>query len=1082
MCATCGARLRAGDRFCDRCGSLTGAEGAPGTTSASPRSYLPHHLAERIAADRNALEGERKQVTVLLADIKSSLELLAGRDPEDARRILDPVLTLMMDCVHHYEGTVNQVMGDGIMALFGAPIAHEDHPLRACYAALRIQEHLAVHSAQLLQSTGLQVQVRIGINSGEVIVRAIGSDLAMDYTAVGSTVHLAGRLEQMAAPSTILCTTSTLSLVEGFVRVRRLGSVPVRGLEAPVDIAEIIGAGPARRRFETAISRGLATFVGRQTELETVQRALALAEGGQGQIVTLVGGPGVGKSRFCWEVSRVARERGGILLEAGGLSYARGFAYGVIAGLLRSYFQIEDRDDARRVREKVTSRLLGLDEALGGNRIALLSLLGVPLEDPEWLALDSLGRRQRTNEAVVALLLREALEQPTVLVLEDLHWVDHETEALLDELGERIASARMLILATHRPEHRHAWRRGVRCAEIHLGPLPSSAAEAVVRERLGDDPSLASLRAALVHRTGGNPLFIEETIRTLGETGVLVGSPGSYRLGDTRDRIDVPASVQSILAARVDRLPRQDKAILQVVAAVGGDAPLPLLRGVAQIPAPMLRAGLNRLRDAGFLHEVRLYPELTYACSHEIMREVAYGSLVQERRKALHAEILGAAEEFYGLRRFEHVEYLAHHAFLGEVWEKAVAYAHEAGLRAASRSAYREAVGFYERALSIVPRLPNTLEHRQREIDVRFGLRNALFPLGEIPRDLDSLRSVMAAAESLPDRRRLGWLLAYVARDHSLLGAPAMAIELGTRARGVADALGDRDLQLLTDAYLGAASYALGHYDRAASLLRPCVAALSDDRLAQRLGMPGPAFVFVTCWLVWALAQSGAFAEAVQRAQEAIEVAASSEQPLSLAVASYSAGFLAVHKGDLSGAIPLLERALELSERWNLTAWLPNFTSGLGYAYALSGRVAEGRRLLERSIEENERLGTMTAHAWQMTLLAECRLLQGDRTEALALARSAIELARTYQERGNEARAHAVMAEARACVEGEEPEALDAYRVAMRIAGELGMQPLLHRCHVGLAALHRRAGDDASAVSETEAAKALLHGLGLRAI
>jgi class 3 adenylate cyclase/tetratricopeptide (TPR) repeat protein len=1046
----------------------------------SPRSYLPPHLADRIVAVSSTLDGERKHVTVLFADIKSSLELLADRDPEDARKLLDPVLTLMMKAVHHYEGTVNQVMGDGIMALFGAPIAHEDHALRACYAALRIQEHIERYSKDTLVSMGVPVQVRIGINAGEVIVRGIRSDLAMDYTAVGSTVHLAGRLEQMATPSTILTTAATLALVEGFVRVRRIGPVPVRGLATRVDIAEVIGSEPVRMRFQAAVARGLRAFVGRQTELDAVQRVLEQAQSGQGQIITLVGEPGVGKSRLCWELSRVARARGWLLLETGGMSYARGFAYGAVAWLLRTYFQIEDRDDRRRIQEKVTTKLLALDEAHGAARPAVLGLLGLPVEDPEWLEIDPLTRRQRTNAAVLTLLLRASAGQPLCLVLEDLHWIDEETLTLLDEIGEKILSAPILIVATHRPEHHQLWRPHVRNTEIRLGPLRRPSVAELLDDRLGCDPALAPLKTSLVERTAGNPLFLEESVRTLVETGVLVGAPGEHRLGGGPARIEMPASVQAILAARIDRLPPPDKSVLQALAAAGRDMPLPLLCSVCRVPEEALRAGLNRLRDGGFLYEAQLYPELTYAVSHELMREVAYGSLVQERRQMLHADIVRAVEELHGERTSEQVEDLAHHAYQGHEWAKALAYLHRAGLRAASRSAYREAVAYYERGLSVLPRLPDTRENRERNIDIRVDLRNALFPLGEILRDFESLQSALPVAEALGDQRRLGRLLAYVARDHSLLGRPLRAVELGLRARGIADRIDDAELGLVTDAYLGAAHYALGNYRRAADLLRGVLAEIPAEHVHHGFGLPGPGFVFFTSWLVWSLARLGDFAEGTHHAQAAVEIAAGSEQPLSLMVASYSAGSLSLQKGDLHTAVPMLERALELCERWTLRAWFPNVASNLGYAYTLSGRPAEGCALLERAVEQNAALATMTGHASEVAMLAEGHLVVGRLDKALELARQAQELARAYQERGNEAQALCVLGDVLAHGAGNLNEALEAYAGALRLARELEMRPLLYRCHLSLAALHRRAGDDPRAVSETAEAAALDQALGMR--
>src|SRR5712692_7788781 len=453
MCGACGHDLPAGSRFCNKCG--TPVTGAPAGSArfASPESYTPRYLAEKILTSKSALEGERKQVTVLFADLKGSMELLADRDPEEARRILDPVLELMMEAVHRYEGTVNQVMGDGIMALFGAPVAHEDHAVRACFGALRMQNAVRRYSEDLRRSHGLEVQIRVGLNSGEVVVRSIGSDLRMDYTAVGQTTHLAARMEQLAAPGSTRLTADTLGLAEGFVDVNALGPVPVRGLGEPVEVYELVGAGAARTRLQAAARRGLFRFVGRNGETEQLCAALEKAGQARGQVVAVVGEPGVGKSRLSYEFTRSHRTRGWLILEASSVSYGKATPYLPIIDVLKAYFKIDDRDDHRGIREKVTGKLITLDEALKPLLPALLALIDITIEDAQWQALDPAQRRQRTLDAVKRLLLRESQAQPLLLVIEDLHWVDSETQAVLDGLIESVPSARVLILVNYRPEY-----------------------------------------------------------------------------------------------------------------------------------------------------------------------------------------------------------------------------------------------------------------------------------------------------------------------------------------------------------------------------------------------------------------------------------------------------------------------------------------------------------------------------------------------------------------------------------------------------------------------------------------------------
>src|SRR5262249_35414359 len=592
-CAKCQSTLPTGAKFCLECGEPVATSAA--SRFAAPEAYTPKHLAEKILTSKTALEGERKQVTVLFADLKGSMELLADRDPEEASKLVDPVLTLMMEAVHHFEGMVNEARGDGIMALFGAPLAHEDHAIRACYAALRMQEAVKRHADEVRRREGVLLQIRVGINSGQVVVRSMGSDLRMEYSAVGRTTHMAARMEQLAAPGTIQVTGETLRLVEGFVQVTALGPVAVKGLVEPVEVFELMGAGTARTRFQVAARRGLTRFVGRNAELEQLRDALDRASQDRGQVVAVVGEPGVGKSRFLWELTHSHRLHGWLILESASVSYGKATAYFPVIELLRGYFEIDARDDPRRTREKVTGKLLTLDRALEPTLPALLALLDVPVADTQWNTLDPRQRRHRTLDAVRQLLLREASARPLLLIFEDLHWIDGETQSLLDGLVDSLPAARLLLLVNYRPEYEHAWHRKTYYQQLRLDPLPPESAEALLAALLGEAAGLAPPKRVLLGRTGGNPFFVEGSVRTLLESGVLAGERGAYRLTRPVERAQVPATVQAVLAARIDRLAPEDKRLLQAAAVIGKDVPYALLQAIAEQPEDALRQGLARL-------------------------------------------------------------------------------------------------------------------------------------------------------------------------------------------------------------------------------------------------------------------------------------------------------------------------------------------------------------------------------------------------------------------------------------------------------------------------------------------------------
>ena len=511
-------------------------------------------------------------------------------DPEAAQQLLDPAIHLMMDAVHRFEGTVNQVLGDGIMALFGAPIAHEDHALRACYAALALQTAIRSYADEVRRAQGMVLQLRVGLNSGEVVVRAIGTDLHMDYSAVGQHTHLAARMEQLATPGTILLTAATWRLVEGLVRVQALGAVPIKGLTKPVEAFELVGVTPLQRRLQAAAARGLTRFVGRQHELAALYQALAQAAAGHGQVVALVGEAGVGKSRLAYEFVHAHSTQGWRVLESASGSHGKATPYFPVLDLLKRYCHLEEQDNPRTVRAKVTGQILTLDEALQDTLPALLALLEVLPDDSPFCTLDPPQRRQRTLQVLKRVLLRESQMQPLLLVFEDLHWIDAETQALLDGLVESVPTARLLLLVNYRPEYQHGWGSKTYYTQLRLDPLPPASAEEFLAALLGDDPGLAPLKQLLITRTESNPFFLEESVRTLVETGVLVGEPGAYRLAQALPTIQVPATVQAVLAARIDRLPPEEKRLLQTAAVIGTEVPLPLLQAIAEVPETALQA------------------------------------------------------------------------------------------------------------------------------------------------------------------------------------------------------------------------------------------------------------------------------------------------------------------------------------------------------------------------------------------------------------------------------------------------------------------------------------------------------------
>jgi predicted ATPase/class 3 adenylate cyclase len=1047
----------------------------------SPETYTPQHLTEKILTSRSALEGERKQVTVLFADLRGSMELLADRDPEEARKLLDPVLERMMEAVHRYEGTVNQVMGDGLMALFGAPLAHEDHAVRACYAALRMQETVGRYAEELRRGQGIEAQIRVGLNSGEVVVRSIGTDLHMDYTAVGQTTHLAARMEQLARPGATLLTADTLRLATGYIEVTPLGSVHVKGLTEPIEIYELLRARPVRSRLQAVAAHGLTPFVGRDAELEALRQALKWARAGHGQVVAIVGEPGVGKSRLFWEFVHSHDTRGWLILESVSVTYTKATAYLPVIELLKTYFQIEATDDTQQIREKVTPKVLSLEKALEPTLPPLLNLLDVPVEDPAWQALDPPQRRQRPLDAIKRLLLRESQVQPVCLVVENLHWIDSETQALLDSLVESLPTARLLLLVNYRPEYQHGWGSKTYYTQLRLDALPPESAEELLKALLRTDADPGPATRLLIDWTEGNPLFLEECVRSLVETHVLTGERGAYRLANALSSIQVPATVHAVLAARIDRLPPVEKRLLQAAAVIGKDVPFTLLQSIADLGEEDLRGGLAHLQSAEFLYEASLFPELEYTFKHILTHEVAYGSLLQERRRTLHARLMEVIETRAGDRLAEQVDRLAYHAFRGEVWDKALTYVRQAGAKAFARSANREAVAYFEHALVALRRLPESRHTLEQAIDLRFDLRPPLLQLGRLQELLSLSQEAETLARRLGDEQRLAHAYAYLINYHYLKGEPDLAIEYGERCLTIGGARNDLSLQALARRYMGHSYHAQGRYREAEAILRGNIEVLETVRERDELAQASVAYVASSGWLALTLAELGEFDLAHSYLDKAQQVAEASRHAYSQTIAWTLAGFVWIRRGHPERAVQPLERSLEACREKHVTIWRSIPSSLLGLTFLLLGRVDEGLRLLEEGVALSEDLGVKAYLALWTTHLGEGLLVTGQTERALAVTQRALDLALAHKEQGHRAGALRLLGEIASRRDPPDVEKAEAcYREAITLAQELRMRPLLARGYLGLSQLYRRTGNRREAEGYLSAAITLFHQMAMR--
>jgi len=662
ICANCRAEISAGAKFCHSCGK---AAGPVENRNEAILAYTPKHLADEILTSRSALQGEHKQVTVLFADIKGSMELAEQVDPEDWHAILDNFFRILASGIHRFEGTINQYTGDGIMALFGAPIAHEDHALRAGYAALYLRAELRRHADRLRVKRGLNFGVRIGLNSGEVVVGRIGDDLRMDYTAQGQTVGLAARMEQLAESGCVYITEHTNRLIEGFFKVRDLGMSAVKGVSLPLRIYELEGACEYQSRLDISRERGFSRFIGRSKELTILQSELQRALNGNGNVVGVVGEPGVGKSRLCYEFIEIIRQTGVTVCKANCASHIQTVPLLPVLQLLRSIFGISEQEQAEETRKKIAGTLILLDETFKDTLPIWFDFLAVADPQQPAIGADSENRQRKLFAMIQRLVQTMSGREPLIIMVDDLHWIDPSSDTFIARLVDAVKNSRTLLLLNFRPEYQRDWMNRSSYRNLPLAALDSTGARELLDDLLGHDPSTQDLATKLVSRALGNPFFIEELIRSLVEAGNLVGQHAAYRLVKPVKTNTLPRTVQTVLAARIDRLGEAAKQVLQTASVIGQEFEEAILRQTMNLSGNDLDDSLYKLNAVEFFYQKVFYPEPVYAFRHPIVREVAYHTLLSKPRAKQHRRTALAIETIHPDRQDEFAGLVAYH------WEKA---------------------------------------------------------------------------------------------------------------------------------------------------------------------------------------------------------------------------------------------------------------------------------------------------------------------------------------------------------------------------------------------------------------------------
>ncbi len=1047
-CPACGAAVGPGKKFCGACGARL-TEAAP-ARFAAPSGYTPPHLAERILKDRSALQGERKQVTVLFVDVSGFTSISEGLDPEEVHALMNQAFERMLAAVHRYEGTVNQFLGDGLMALFGAPIAHEDHARRAALAALEMQRALSAYREEL-RPRGIDFRARMGLNTGMVVVGAIGDNLRMDYTAVGDTTNVAARMQQMAEPGQIVVADATRRLIEPYFDLRSLGAATLKNRRGPVTAWEL-----ARPRRDVAL-RPLAPFLARDDALATLERALAAASSGRGQVVYVVGEAGMGKSRLLSELRRRAGEDP-TWLEGRCLSFGHSIALLPIVDALRQNFGIADGDGEAEAIDKIARGLAPLGARAAEIAPYLRYALSVDPGDPAVATMDPSERRTRLFRAIHQLALLGSRLRPLVLVVEDLHWIDSASEDFLKALVNDIAGAAVLLVLTYRPTYTAPFGEHTYVSRVVLQPLDEADSRALVQATLGIEDLPDDLAAVIASKAEGNPFFLEEIGRALVDTGAVRSESGRLTLARPVSAIAVPDRVQDVIAARIDRLGGDQKRTVQVASVIGREFALRLLRRAADA-ADRVESALAELKALEFVYEKAAPVDIEYVFKHALTQDVAYESILIARRRELHARIGAAIEELYPDRLDERAEELAHHFTRGEVWDKAARYARQAGDRAAALCVDDRAVELYERAIDALGRLPRAAETARLGVDLRLALRAPLWRAGRLDRLIEVFTEADRLATEFGETARLHAVYAFFVQYYWAKGEQDQALAYGDRCLDIARSSGDLALAVIGHYYMGHSQHAVGQYARALEHLTGLAAMLEGTHEGERFGLSGLPYSGACAYAAWCLAELGDEARAldfIHRAERAADAAGHLYSKIPIATAH---GHLLVEFGRPAEAIAVLEPAAAISREKKFLGQLMLLLTSLGHAYGLAGRPDDGIAALREAIELQEKADAFVNRAYMIHTLAQVYLLADRLDDAERTACDALGFAERHRERSHEGWARWVLGEV-ARRRGSPDAARAQLEAARTIAAELALPRLAGCCGESLGRL--AAGDSAA--------------------
>ncbi len=1063
-CPKCNKALPPAAKFCDECGhNLQAPQKSPDYSE--PQSYTPKFLADKILTARSTIEGERKLVTVLFADIANFTSLSEKLDPEEVHQIMDGCFKILMDEIHNFEGTINQFTGDGVMALFGAPIAHEDHAQRACFASLSIQKAIEKYGEKLKNEGDIDFKMRIGLNSGPVIVGSIGDDLRMDYTAVGDTTNLAARMESLAKPGSVLVSANTYKITHDFFEFKSIGKIDVKGKKEPQEAFELIKKGDVDSRIDASVAKGLTMFVGRKNSIAGLMEAYEKVQSGSGQVVGIVGEAGIGKSRLILEFHKKLPPNETAWLEGRCIHYGGSMAYLPILEILRSYFDINEGDREFIIKKKLEDKILRLDERLKNTLSPFQELLSVKVDNEAYLQLEPTVKKLRKFEAIRDLLIRESESQPLVVVADDLHWMDKTSEDFIKYLIDSLPHSRILLLLLYRPEYTHQWGSKSYYTKIGLDQLSTTSGAELVQAILENGEAVPELRDLVLSKAGGNPLFVEEIAHSLIENGFIVKKNQAYVLTKKASEIEVPDTIAGIISARLDRVEENLKRIMQVASVIGREFAFRILQSITGMKEDLKSCLLN-LQGLEFIYEKQLFPELEYIFKHALTQEVAYGSLLLKRKKEIHEKIGHVIEELYSERLEEYYDVLAYHYERSDNKEKAFVYLDLANRKAFNASAMEDAKGYFYKAMEILDTMPDTIENKERRISL---LLNQYFVFEQLLQALeyyDLLLRYEPLVAEIDNIGLAGGVYTRMGTCEFTFGLFDKAIQAETKAIKLCEASENNEYAGSAFSILRWSYLFKGDFDRVFVLTENVLRIMSEqfNLLVYVRAFVATSIVYTFC---------GCWDKAVAEGQHSLKVAEQYSDDGQISNAASALSFVYTLKGDTSRAIEYGELSVKKSPAPGYKAWAQCI---LAWAWCRAGKLSKGIETLSMLIPIFRAGRFAVFEIIFSTALAEGYLLAGDYDKAEQTAKEALEVAERCGTKFFIGRALRLLGEV--ALETDYSDALPHFEKSITMFKAIKAENELALAYAGLGRLSKKQGDKAQAREHLSQALEIFERLG----